>query len=411
MKDEDQKKELSIGIKLAIFIVLIISYLISPFLALFLSFISIAMFQQSAVVSLVCGFSLSYPALFYNPLVTDDSSRILNIVHEMQGISPEGLYHWLSLWAGDYLNYPLFTWLMYIVAKNFQDTALPFIVAGISYSVVIYLGFKFSKLFKLSLLFKYLTIVASVVWISYLELISGMRFTLACVISLLIICHMFLFDNTIKRRHYISIAWFIMPLLIHPGVVLILVPLFFIFFLKQKNTMFKVVILLLFVLALMFFFSNVSSRFMYVLMLKKRLFSYSVISFGYVSSPQHIVHFFLAIITGIIGFMELRVIKTKNFEEKWLFDNLYILVGIYTAYFFIAIISLNFGMRLAMVMPILFIFAISSATSQLLDDNKSELVNLFLLCMIIVLGLFFNANFLDIDFSGMQVSFFNVGFN
>lgn len=406
MNNDIEKQKLSTGMKLFIFFILCGSYLISPFIALLFSFAVIGIINQSFLSSLVFGFSLAYPALFYEPLFTDDASRIMYIMDEMRGIPFNELHHWLSLWANDYLNYPIFTSLMYIVARNFQDTVLPFIVAGISYSIIIYLSSKFSNIYKLSLLVKYLTIISSIVWISYLELISGMRFTLACAISLLIICNIFLFSSSIRRKKYWNLIWFIIPLMIHPGVILILIPLIIILLLRQKNNIWNFIILIASVSLLILFFSNFSSQITYVAMLKNRLFSYQSTSFGYIYSPQHIVHFSLALFMGIIASIELNFVKKQNFNKKWLFKNLYILVIIYTMYFFVSIISFTFGMRLAMVMPIIFIFAISSMTSNLLNE-KITAVNIILLLVIIISGAVYNFNFFDINLSGIHFFFFD----
>ncbi|WP_252902715.1 hypothetical protein [Paucilactobacillus hokkaidonensis] len=156
----------------------------------------------------------------------------------MQGMSRipiDGLISWLRLWAGDYLNYPIFTGLMYIISQRYQNDLLPFIVAGISYSLVIYVVSKFSRIFKIPQLIKYLALFSSVLWISFLELISGMRFTLACCVAILILLNIFIFNDFKTIKNYLSLLWFLIPLAIHPGVSLILAPIFVILIARQKK--------------------------------------------------------------------------------------------------------------------------------------------------------------------------------
>lgn len=397
----DNEHSVGLGVKIIIFVLLTICFFISPILSFLIATIFFSMKKESAIVSFFFGISISFPALFYVPLMTDDAYRIFDVVQSMQNVSAEYIITWLKLWAGDYLNYPLFTALMYFVSHHFNYTALSFIVAGITYSLITYTVWKYVRILKVNIVSKYLTLFASLSWVSYLETISGMRFNLACVMALYIILELFIFKEKYK---IIDLAWLLIPLSIHPGVILIILPLFFLLILQRGNLVVKVVSFSIFLIGGIVFISGLADSLPYVGMLKRRLTSYQSTSFGYISSPQHIVHFCIAVLIAIISVVLMGHLQKERISQNFLYTMQYKMSSIYLVYFLITVLSLSFGMRLAMILPILFILIISSSTSSLLLTQQKTFAN-SILVFLIISGLAYNINVLDINFYNINLFF------
>ncbi|WP_244452886.1 hypothetical protein [Lactiplantibacillus plantarum] len=384
--------------------IIFLSFFMSPIISFLLSILYIGLIKQpSRLVSILAGFSLGFPALYYVPLSTDDASRIFRVMQSLRLTPVSNLENWLNLWAPDYKNYPIFTGSMYVIARFFQDDVLPFIVAGVSYSVIIYFVYRFSYSFKLSNWGRFLTLFASVVWIAYLELISGMRFTLACCIAILIIQSEFITNDRTGIKSILHWLLFLISILIHPGVLLILFPIGIYVLLSQKGIYSKFLIFVL----IGYVITSYVLHMTFLTMLVSKFVVYQTTTFAYVTSTQRIVHVVVAF--GIVFFSLL----ISNFEKKrsgsslvnGVADRLFKINILYFILMLVMLMSINMEVRIISVMPILAITGISIyfSDSSSSDRNGSEsIIVSMILISIIIAGLLYNFNVRNIDFNNIQ---------
>lgn len=380
------------------FLLIGLTYVISPALTLALSFLFIVRSsKKSVILSLLFGFSLAYPALFYIPLLTDDATRIFHVVDSMKDIQLSYLVTWLQNWAQDYLNYPTFTFLMYFVARTLKTTFLSFIVAGLSYASICYAVCKFTQTFKIPNFIKGLTLVASITWISYLELISGMRFVLASCIALLIILNLFVFK---KDMNYLSLLWFLIPISIHPGVLLVIIPIGLIWVIKkQSNMLVKSLLILLVMMGLVILLTGQNLQNQYIRMLLGRLTTYQNVTYGYVMAPQKIFHLVLGVTATLLSVLFLYRESSENYLADDMIHRLSSLSRIYFLYYLILLPAINLDIRLMMVMPILAILGITIKTSRYIQsDSKWAYFIIILLILLIISGAVYNISALKINF-------------
>lgn len=379
-----------------------ITFLISPIVSLILSLILMIICRKESIIfSLFGGFSLAYPALFYSPLITDDASRIFHVVEAMRGVQLSYLLSWLKLWAVDYLNYPLFTMLMYIISQTLQTIFLSFIVAGLTYATIMYCVSKFTRSFEVSSFVKMLTIIAATLWINVLELISGMRFTLACALVVLIILQLFVFKRK-KQISFLNWFWFFIPIAIHPGVILTILPVIIFWLFKFKHSVVtKFIFFMLFGLLSILLIGGQVLRNSYLNMLLNRLTNYQSVSYGYVLEPQKIVHAILGACITIIAVIFLHRIKKVSKMEFNKFETLNLIIWSYLVCYLVLVFSINLEMRMMMVMPIISILGICSLSSKNTIDvftRKTEYFVLMSLLLIIISGAVYNVGVLKINF-------------
>lgn len=380
------------------FLLVGLTYLISPVLTLFLSFfIIVRRSKKSIILSLLFGFSLAYPALFYIPLLTDDATRIFHVVDSMKDIQLSYLVTWLQTWAQDYLNYPTFTFLMYFVARTLKTTFLSFIVAGLSYASICYSICKFTQIFKIPNFIKGLAIVASVTWISFLELISGMRFVLASCIALLIILDLFVLK---KNMNYLSLLWFLIPISIHPGVLLVIIPIVLFWIIKkQSNVLVRTLLILLAIFSLIVLLGGQDFQNQYIRMLLTRFTIYQNITYDYVMAPQKIFHLGLGITITLLSILFLYRESNDDMLVNSVIYRLSTLNKIYFLYYLILIPIINLDMRLMMVMPIIAILGITTKTSIYIQSNSKWIYFVIILLMLLILsGVVYNISALKINF-------------
>lgn len=380
------------------FLLVGLTYLISPVLTLFLSFfIIVRRSKKSIILSLLFGFSLAYPALFYIPLLTDDATRIFHVVDSMKDIQLSYLVTWLQTWAQDYLNYPTFTFLMYFVARTLKTTFLSFIVAGLSYASICYSICKFTQIFKIPNFIKGLAIVASITWISFLELISGMRFVLASCIALLIILDLFVLK---KNMNYLSLLWFLIPISIHPGVLLVIIPIVLFWIIKkQSNVLVRTLLILLAIFSLIVLLGGQDFQNQYIRMLLTRFTIYQNITYDYVMAPQKIFHLGLGITITLLSILFLYRESNDDMLVNSVIYRLSTLNKIYFLYYLILIPIINLDMRLMMVMPIIAILGITTKTSIYIQSNSKWIYFVIILLMLLILsGVVYNISALKINF-------------
>ncbi|GAB6093379.1 hypothetical protein [Furfurilactobacillus curtus] len=392
-------------LKFTVLLLLFSSFYFSPIISFLGSVLVLAFSKESILVSAIGGFSLAYPALFFQPLITDDATRIFFVVKGMQNIPLSGLKYWLKMWAPDYLNYPLFTGLMYVVARWLQVEALPFIVAGVTFTAVFYTVWKFARIFEITRLAKILVLLSSVTWLNYLELISGMRFSLACALALFSIVDACFLDTKTASTRYSHLFWLIVPILIHPGVMILVIPVIVYIILNQKNFFSKWVSLIgtsVFglVLILLNVFQNNNS---YLRMISNRLNGYQSTTFDYYLSPQRLVHFFLALTLGLVA-ISMSSMMLKQQEMNPLFrqkvESLKRICTIFEIYFLISLISISFGMRLAVLVPMLFVLLTAVTTSRF-TSGPFLYAPLLILTFVFILNLFYNISALHANFYGI----------
>lgn len=386
---------------MVVILALCIGYFMSPIFSLIISFFLVLRSKrESFVVSFFAGFSIAYPALFYVPLESDDANRILSVVNSMKDVSITNLLNWLQTWAPDYVNYPLFTGAMFFVAKNFQTTVLPFLVIGIAYSLVIFSVKKFSRIFKISNVVSGLTIFSSLLWINFLELISGMRFVLACCIVLLIILERYVYSK--RALSFKDFLWFIVPMCVHPGVVLVIIPLLIMYVVQLKKSFIQYAIGIAAVGAFGYFISLSD----YFSMLLKRFSFYKTNIYIYIFTPQKLLHLVIGVFIGILCMIQLKTMKDGR--QGVLFDRLYLLIKSYLIYYLIMILSMNFAIRLNMVMPIIFILGIAACSSQFLfsmEENEQiekDYFSIGLLLFLIFFGVIYNVGIFKINFDQIK---------
>lgn len=393
-------------VKLLFYLFFFCCFLISPYISLVVAFVYFSFKSESVVTSIILGYSVAFPALFFAPLSTDDASRIFNLVDQMRNMGNNQIMPWLHMWASDYLNYPIYTLMMWLVSKiSENDSLLSFLVAGAAYSCVFFLCWKISRWFDLSVGNKYLMTVACVAWVGFLELVSGMRFTLASLIVVLILFNVFVFVKRADSVNYASLLWLIIPVLIHPAVLMLLVPAGMALVLARMNLPFKMLALLVCVILLVFLFSGIGSSVPYVQMIRARLFAYQSTTFDYLSSPQRIFHFVAAVFFGLISFVEMSVLSKHSRESVLGLRGVYNLVSAYLPYFLIIVISVTFGMRLTVGVPLIFIICLGVVNSRKVSINVQAL-NAVVLLLVILSGIIFNISAIHIDYTGLRFFLF-----
>lgn len=388
-----------------IFIMLILlvglTYFISPIFTLVLSSIILIMSKKETIgFSFLLGFSISYPALYYLPIPAEDASRLYQVVEGMRSIQLNGLISWLQLSARDYLNYPIFSSLMYIVSQTLKTTFLSFIASGLTYTIVCYLTTKFARIFQLSKLTVALTLLANIFWISFVETISGMRFPLASCIVILIILNLFVYREHIS---YFSLLYFLIPLGIHPGVIILIIPIIFIWIMKKyDNLLLKIIMIVLAVATFILVFNGQVFQNDYTGMLLRRFNSYTTIRYDYVFTPQKIMHLILGIIITFISFILLKKIA-KDAENSVLFARLNQLNLIYLIYYCLLIMSINLDVRMMVATPLIAILGIAARTSnRLYVIPQWQYFVVLLLILIIIIGLIYNKAILRLNFETIK---------
>lgn len=376
-----------------------LTYLVSPIITFFLAFIFIVKKRKESFgFSLLLGFSLAYPALYYLPLLTDDASRIFDVVNSMQAVQITNLINWLQLWAEDYLNFPIFTTLMYLVSQTAKTTFLSYLSVGITYALICYTISKFSRIFEISSTIKSLVLIASFFWINFLELVSGMRFPLASCLTILIILNLFVFKPKIN---YFSLLYFLIPLGIHPGSLIIIGPVIFIWLIKKyNNVLFRTVIIILVTMGFLLVLDGHILQNNYTGMLLRRFNAYQTTTFGYVLEPQRIIHLIIGVSITIISLFLLHGISVKkpNINNS-IFIRLYQLNKLYFFYYCILMFLMNIEMRMMVATPIIAILGIAAKTSRRIrEDLRWHYFVILFLLLLIITGAIYNKSLLSINF-------------
>lgn len=373
-------------------------YLISPLLSLIVVLWLFWLIQRPAIsLSLIGGFSLALPALSYLPLSTDDATRLFAVVASMQTVPLGNLYHWLRLWAQDYLNYPLFTAMMYVTARHFQNDVLPFVVAGVTYAAIMYTVQRFGAVMHLQPTITLLTTIASLLWISFLELVSSMRFTMACSLALLIVVQVYLAP---KSRHFwLAQLWLLVPVLIHPGALIIVVPTLLTTFMRPGKVWVKGIWAAVLV-ALLGYFVIFQAHYSYIAMLVTRFTSYQTGAFSYVTSPQRLLHLAEGLIIMLAGALQLMCLGRRDALTTPAMRTLRTLLLTDLGFIIVSLLVVNIAIRYMTVLPIIGLLGVAGMTADHVRTSQTvKWLNVVLLCGVCGAGLIYNISFLHMTFT------------
>jgi len=384
---------------LMVFFVCGITFFISPLICLLLSiFFFLFQKKESWITSGFLAVSVTYPILNYVPLPSDDASRIFHVFEALRGIQFENLLVWLKAWAPDYLNYPIFTGFMYLFAQFCKPAVLSFFTAAVSVAVLTFIVEKFTNKFEIPTLIKFLLIIACIFWLNILELISGMRFTLASVLVVLLVLEIFIFRS---NRSNITWVWFLIPLMIHPGVILIVLPVLAWWFVRFfKNSLIKAVTGVCFTVMLALFIGSQITGFGYINMLLSRYTSYKSVTYGYLLQPQRVLHVVIGFCIISFSLLMLRNLRVSSENKSnYQLNTLESILKYYVVVFAFCAFEMNFESRMMVAIPILSILAISSISSKKVVDifKRNTYVVILTLLLVILSGVLYNIGISRID--------------
>lgn len=199
--------------------------------------------QKSNVVSKIgmssIIFSLSYPALFYKPLVTDDMYRYFQDMKILSSISTfKGMLEAFNTWP-QLLRYKynvIFDYLEWIIARTGHFNILPFLSVMIFY---IFLLIPFSDIIsscKANSVFLFFITMAVIVIYPYGSIINTVRWFMAASMVSFITINYLNYDHRM-----LFLLLYLVPVYIHPAIkVPIAVILFAIFLLKRNKNHIKI---------------------------------------------------------------------------------------------------------------------------------------------------------------------------
>lgn len=379
-----------------IFIGILIAF-VSPLVALLLSSIMIFVdkktnWQWIVLISVI----VALPALLFIPDLNMDANSYFSAMDVFKKFTniKELLSYITSTTTilGEYKSYPVSLFLLYSIAKIDLYSLLPFITVMLSYIAAM---LSVSLFFKNKKIYGYIFIqVASLFCIHYLFSMSVVRYYLA--VSILLIIVFILIKSDIKLFAFALLI----PILIHPGIILPIIIIFFGYCIKRISN--KIIISLIISVPVLFGLATALQK----------MFSNNYIGIQlnkllrYIGNGEQVTRFITkgtVLIEFSVVLYLLIFILIVNYYRKYLDmvdirTSRIVIIAYYFAAFTISIAPFNIIFIRYMVIAMILTFSAYSVMINLGDDK----INIFIyidLLLILLVGVVSNLDILKVVFS------------